>query len=257
MRLITLIALITLPLMLTACGKKLPMAEPFDPVREMKKANEKLEDKYEEEARRIFENVQRLDSSGEYAPLAQLRIADSYVVEDLPDLAVAEYEAFLRMYPRHKYASYAQYQIGMAHFRLIRGPDRGFGYATRALDAFETLNNVYPRNPYRLDVEIKIMQCRATMAEHEYHVGDFYYKNNACTGASGRFELVRREYPEFSAMSSLLYRLAICYEKLEKPVERDLALEEMKEKFPLSPLYEKAVQEMQEIRDERAQDKKE
>ncbi len=243
--------------MLPACSKKLLKAEPFDPVKQMKLANEKLEDKYEDDARRLFESIQRLDVTGEYAPLAQLRIADSYVIEDMPELAVAEYEAFLRMYPRHKYGSYAQYQIGLIHYRLIGGPDRGFGYATLALDAFETLNNIYPRNPYRLDVEIKIMQCRAIMAEHEYQVGDFYYDKNACNGARDRFELVRREYPEFSAMSTLLSKLTLCYERLEKPVERDLTLDELKEKFPLSPLYDKTLEALKEIRAERALKKSE
>lgn len=248
-----LILILLVALFVASCSKKIPLAEPFDPARDFKEANMKLEDKYEEEARQIFQNIKRLDTTGEYAALAQLRIADSYVVEDMPDLAVDEYQEFLDTYPRHKYASYAQYQIGMVYYRLIKGPDRGFGSAQKALDAFERLNGLFPRNPYLADVEIKIMQCRAIIAEHEYRVGVFYYKQDACRGAVNRFEGVRKDYPKYTGMSSLLYRLAICYKKLGNEAETTRALDELKTKFPASGLHKKALEEIQELVTEASQ----
>ena len=248
MRILPLIVLSML-ILSVSCAKTVPMAEPFDPARDLKRANEKLDDNREEEARRLLENIIRLDSTGEYAPVAQLRLADSYVMEDLPDLAVEEFEEFLRLYPRHKYASYAKYQIGMVYFRLINGPDRGFGSAVKALQTFEQLNGEFPRNPYRDDVLIKIEQCKATIAEHEYRVGDFYFQKDACKGAIGRLEDVRRDFPNYAGMSRVLYRMAICYEKLGMAPESQEALDTLTTRFPASGLYDRAIEAIQEYRE--------
>jgi outer membrane protein assembly factor BamD len=251
MRRLILIALAAVAL--ASCAKKVaPLAAPFDPARDLKKANEKLESNYGEAARRLLENIIRLDATGEYAPLAQLRLADSYVKEDLPDLAVEEYREFLRTYPRHKYASYAQYQIGLAYYGLIRGPDRGFGFAMKSLAAFERLNAEYPRNPYRQEASLKIEQCRAIMADHEYRVGQFYYKKDACRGAVGRFEGIRKDFPGYSGMARLLYQLAVCYEKLGMPDKSKAALDEMATLFPASGYSQRAAEEIQEYREDAA-----
>lgn len=243
-------------MLMASCAKKIPVAEPFSPARDLKEANEKLEDGYEEEARRLLENIIRLDTTGEYAPLAQLRVADSYVMEDLPDLAAEEYKDFLKIYPRHKYASYAQYQTGMVYFRLIKGHDRGVGYAIKSLEAFEKLNSRFPRNPYRKDALIKIEQCRAVMAEHEFNVGQFYYRKGSCRGAVGRFEGLRKDFPKYTGMARTLYELAVCYEKLDKPAERNASLKELSRRFPASGFHEKALEEIKEYREDKARDSK-
>ena len=237
---------------MASCAKTIPVAEPFNPARAYKEANKKLEDKYEEEARRLFENIIRLDTSGEYAPLAQLRVADSYVMEDLPDLAVEEYREFLKTYPRHKFASYAQYQIGIVYFKLIKGHDRGFGYALKSLETFKTLNSEFPRNQYRKDAQIKIEQCRAVMAEHEYKVGEFYYDKGSCRGAVGRFESVRKDFPKYAGMSRVLYHLAVCYEKLGMEKRSKASLKEISKRFPNSGFHKKALREIEEYREEKA-----
>jgi len=241
-------------MLMASCVKKIPVAEPFSPARDLEEANRKLDEGYEEEARRLLENIIRLDTTGEYAPLAHLRVADSYVMEDLPDLAAEEYKDFLNIYPRHKYASYAQYQIGMVYFRLIKGHDRGVGYAVKSLEAFETLNSAFPRNPYRKDALIKIEQCRAVMAEHEFKVGEFYYRKGSCRGAVGRFEGLRKDFPKYTGMARTLYHLAVCYEKLGMAAERDASLKEISKQFPASALHEKAIEEIKQYREDKARD---
>jgi outer membrane protein assembly factor BamD len=254
MRKMIIIAIIVMSL--ASCAKKIPLAAPLDPARDLKEANEKLADNKVEAGRRLLENIIRLDTTGEYAPLAQLRLADSYVMEDLPDLAIEEYEEFLRIYPRHKYASYALYQIGIVYFRLIKGPDRGFGYAIKSLDAFEKLNAKYPRNPYRQEALLKIKQCRALMAEHEHRVGEFYFEKDACNGAVDRFELVLKDFPEYSGMARMLYQLAVCYEKLGMKEKSASTLDRMASLFPASGYNRKAIEEIEEYREEAARSAK-
>ena len=135
-------------------------AEKFDPEKSFTTANELLEKKDYEKARAIFLEVKNRDQTKTFAPLAQLKIADSYVKEEEPELAVAEYRKFLDAYPDHQYASYAQYQIAMVYFDQIESPERGYGGAAKALEEFEKLKKMFPRNPYREAVDLKIEKCR-------------------------------------------------------------------------------------------------
>ena len=129
--------------------------------------------------------------------MAQLRIADSYTKEAEPDRAVEEYRKFLDIYPEHKYASYAQFQIAMIYFNQIEGPDRGYGGASKALEEFERLKRMFPRNPYRDIIAIRIEKCKNIIAEHEFLVGTFYYKKDSYSAAIKRFQGVLQKFPEF------------------------------------------------------------
>lgn len=250
MRKLLTIAIATL--MLAACAKTIPAIKPFDPADDLKEANQKLADNYMEAGRILLEDIIRLDSTGEYAPIAQLRIADSYVMDDLPDLAVDEYEKFMDTYPRHKYASYARYQLGLIFFKTIKGPDRGADFAQKALNAFISLNEQFPRNPYREDAIIKIQQCRAIMAEHEFQVGDFYFKKHACKGAISRMETIRTGYPDYTGMPQVLYRLALCYRTLGMSEQSVSTLDDLATGFPLSDLHQKALDAIAEAGEEAA-----
>jgi len=199
-----------------ACSKKTAVkpAEKFDPEKSFATANELLEKKDYEGARASFLEVKNRDQTRTLAPLAQLKIADSYVKEGEPDLAVPEYRRFLDMYPDHQYASYAQYQIAMVYFDQIESPERGYGGAAKALEEFEKLKRMFPRNPYREAVELKIEKCLNTIAEYEYLVGKFYYKKGSYRAAIGRFEGLLKNYPGYQGASDVLFYTGMSYKNL-------------------------------------------
>ncbi len=130
-----------------SCSGKAPLkpGEEFNAETSFARANKLIDDKNYEEARAILLEIKNRDLSKKYAPLAQIRIADSHVKEENPDLAVAEYRKFLEIYPDNRYASYAQYQIAMVYFNQIESPERGYGGAARALSEFEKLKRDFPR----------------------------------------------------------------------------------------------------------------
>lgn len=230
-----------------SCSKETKPLPTLEPAAAFEKANEILEKKNYEEARRTFDELKRSDIDEGYAPLAQLRIADSYVKEEEAELAIDEYKRFLKDYPRHKYASYAQYQIGMVYYNLVRGPDRGYGAALRALEAFQSLNSLYPRNPYRDEVKYYMEKTRDVIAMHEFMVGDFYFKKGACEGVIGRMEGLLRDFPEYKDMPEVLYRLGVCHKRLEDNARAEQDLNMLRRRYPESPLIEKTEKEFREI----------
>src|SRR4030042_6236457 len=88
------IILIVLILSMLSCsGKKaVRPSGTFDPEKAFTEANEQLEKKDYEQARAAFLEIKNRDMSKKFAPLAQLKIADSYVKEDETQLAVSAYQ---------------------------------------------------------------------------------------------------------------------------------------------------------------------
>ncbi|MEW6675880.1 MAG: outer membrane protein assembly factor BamD [Nitrospirota bacterium] len=222
--------------------------ETFDPEKAFAKANEQIDKKEYEEARATLLEIKNRDMSKKIAPLAQLRIADSYVKEGEPELAVAEYQRFLEIYPDHRYASYAQYQIAMTYFNQIESADRGYSGAAKAIEEFEKLKKMFPRNPYRDVIDIRIEKCRNTIADYEFLVGEFYYKKGSYNAALGRFEELMKKNPDYKKEADVLYRIGMCYKNLGQKDKAEEYLNRLIAKYPNDLLSANAKKELATIR---------
>ena len=164
--------------------------------------------------------------------------------EGEPDLAVAEYRKFLEIYPDHRHASYAQYQIAMVYFNQIEGPERGYGGAAKALEEFEKLKRDFPRNPFKDLIELRIEKCRNIIADYEFLVGEFYLKKSSYHAAIGRFETLLQKFPDYKKMENVLLNLGICYKKSGDPEKAEMYLNRLIEKYPNSRLAADAQKEL-------------
>lgn len=241
-----MIIMIVMSLAVLSCSKK-PAIQPapkFDAETSFAAANDLLEKKEYEKARSLFLEVKNRDRAKEFAPLAQLKIADSYVREEEPELAVAEYRKFLEAYPDHELASYAQYQIAMVYFNQIESPERGYGGAAKALEEFERLKAMYPRNPYREAVDVKIEKCRNTIAEYEFLVGLFYFKKGSYRAALGRFEGLLAKYPGYQKAPDVLYYVGVSYRHLGMADRASDYLTRFVERYPSHVFAKEAAKEL-------------
>jgi outer membrane protein assembly factor BamD len=202
-------------LLLFSCSGKSAVRtnEEFNAEKFFAKANKLIDDKDYAEARAVLLEVRNRDLTKKFAPLAQLRIADSYVKEDETDLAVAEYRKFLEMYPDHRHAPYAQYQIAMIYFNQVESPERGYSGAAAALVEFEKLKHNFPRNPYKDLIDIRIEKCRNVMADYEFLVGEFYMQKESYQAAIERFEGLLKNFPDYKKPEKVLWNLAQSYRK--------------------------------------------
>jgi len=214
--------------------------EPFDPKESFVFAHEQIEKKDYEGARATLLEIKNKDTSREIAPLAQLKIAESYIKEDEPERVIAEYQKFLEEYPDHHYAPYAQYQIAMVSFNKIEDAARGYSYAAQALKEFEKLKKVFPRNPYRDIIDLRIKQCRNTIAAHELLVGEFYYKKESYNAAIGRLEDLLKNYPEYQDRASVLFYIGMSYKHLGQDDKAREYLTSLIEKYPNNKMVKKA-----------------
>jgi outer membrane protein assembly factor BamD len=255
MKIFRSIAVLLLMLSLFSCSGKSAVKtnEPFDAEKFFAKANKLIDNKEYTEARTILLEVRNRDLSKKYAPLAQLRIADSYVKEEETELAVAEYRKFLEMYPDHRHAPYAQYQIAMIYFNQIGSPERGYSGAASALTEFEKLKRNFPRNPYKELIEMRIEKCRDVMADYEFLVGEFYMKKGSYTPAIDRFEGLLKKFPDYKKQDKVLMDLAQSYKKIGQKEKSAEKLKDIIDKHPNSPVTSDAKKELSSLQ---AADKK-
>jgi outer membrane protein assembly factor BamD len=148
-------------------------------------------------SRAMLEEILNRPMDLRYTPLAQLRIADSYFreggIEGWSE-GVIQYRKFLRSYPRHEKADYAQYQVAMCYYKMIENPYRDTGNTQFSVDEFQKLIRLYPESIHVRPAKQRIRECRLLLAEAEFRVGRFYYSQSNYQAALGRFETILKEY---------------------------------------------------------------
>jgi outer membrane protein assembly factor BamD len=222
------------------CGKDVKPETSYDAEKYLAKSDELVGAKDYKEARKVLLEVKNRDTQKKYGPIAHLKIADSYVKEGEPDLAIAEYRKFIDLYPDSQYASYAQYQIAMTYFAQIESADRGTGIARFALEEFNRLKKLYPRNPYRDIVEVRIEKARNILAEGDYIIAEFYYKKESYQSAVGRLEAMLTNYPDYKKEDEALLLLGKSYRELRIKDKAKDVFERLITKYPTSKAAKEA-----------------
>ena len=103
---------------------------------------------------------------------------------------------------------------------------------------------MFPRNPYRDVLEVRIEKCKDILADYEFVVGTFYYNKGSYDAAIKRFRVLLQKYPGFKKEPDVLYSLAMAY---KKHGEKDKAAEYFKlliEKYPHNNFVPEAKKEL-------------
>ncbi len=169
-----------------------------------------------------FEQLKDWYPFSKYAILAELKIADAYYHLKNYAEAIQAYEEFEQLHPRNEATPYVIYQIGRCYYEQIDSIDRDQTPAHKALDVFQRLNRQYPNDPHALRSRTHITRCIQSLAEHEFYVGQFYFKSKHYKAALGRFMAVVTEYPDVGVHHQALRYIAQC--------EAIVALQAAKEK---------------------------
>jgi outer membrane protein assembly factor BamD len=162
-------------------------------------------------AREFFKQVTETYTASPYRPDAKLGIGDTYLGEGTSEalvLAINEFTEFLSFYPTNRRADYAQYKLGMAHFRQMRLPQRDQTETRAALKEFETFVARFPNSSLMPEVKTKLRETRDRLSEADYQVGYFYFRQRWYQGATSRFKAVLKEDPEFTGRDAVYYYLA-------------------------------------------------
>src|SRR3989304_3419831 len=131
---------------------------------------------YPEALKKFEELKSNFPDSPPYTVWAELKIGDCHFLMKEYVEALAAYEEFKKIHPTHEELSYVQYQIGMSYFNQMHSYDRDQTPTKKALSNFEYLvANMLP-SLFTEKAKEKIEICRKRLADQEFYVGNFYYK---------------------------------------------------------------------------------
>jgi outer membrane protein assembly factor BamD len=145
-------------------------------------------------AREFYSRLKEQYPLHDLAILAELGIADSFYSDKEYGEAEVAYTDFTSLYPINENVPYAIYQIGMCHYVQIGAIDRDQTETIKARKEFERLVARYPQSKFSILAEKMIRECKSELAEHEFYVGNFYFKQKKYDAALKRFEAITRDY---------------------------------------------------------------
>jgi outer membrane protein assembly factor BamD len=164
-----------------------------------------------------FEKLRDWYPFSKYAILAELKLGDAHYYLRQYDEAIIAYETFESLHPRNEAVPYVVYQIGRCYFDRLEAIDRDQTTAREAVQTFERLVRSYPESPQARKAKAHIRVCQRNLAEHEFHVGRFYYRTKHYRAALERFKAVVMSYPDLGVHYKALQYIALCQAEIEKP----------------------------------------
>jgi outer membrane protein assembly factor BamD len=215
------------------------------------KGTEALERKKWLTAREFFKQVTETYTQSPYRPDAKLGIGDTYLGEGTAEalvLAMNEFREFLSFYPTNRRADYAQYKLGMAHFRQMRAPQRDQTETRETIKEFEAFIARYPDSSLMPEVKAKYRGARDRLSESDYLVGYFYFRQRWYPGAIDRLRSLLQSDPEYTGRDAVFYYLAEALSRTKKEAEALPLLERLVEEFEESEYLALAHKRIEELK---------
>jgi outer membrane protein assembly factor BamD len=201
-------------------------------------------------AREFFKQVTETYTASPYRPDAKLGIGDTYLGEGTAEalvLAINEFREFLSFYPTNRRADYAQYKLGMSHFRQMRAAQRDQTETREAVKEFVAFIERYPDSSLMPEAKGKLREARDRLSESDYLVGYFYFRQRWYPGAIERFRALLKEDPEYTGRDAVFYHLAESLARTKQEAEALPYFERLVNEFERSeylPLAQKRITEL-------------
>ncbi|MCH8820229.1 MAG: outer membrane protein assembly factor BamD [Acidobacteria bacterium] len=188
-------------------------------------------------ARLAFQTLVNTYPESEHTPASFLSIEDSFYKEaGTTNLLQAEtqYKDFIIFYPTHEIADDAQMKIAAVNVRLMREPDRDPTYAIKAERELIKFLQIYPDSELAPTAEEFLWEVQENLADGMQGVGDFYFNKDSYLASESRYKEVLDLYPDYSSLSTTLFRLGQSLEGLGRIEEAGVYYSRLVSEYPFS-----------------------
>jgi outer membrane protein assembly factor BamD len=205
-----------------------------------------------EVARISLQTLMNTYESSEYLAKAKLAVADSWFREGGVNglaQAEAEYKDFILFYPNMPEAAEAQFRVCNIHYKQMERSDRDWTQTLRADDECRAVLTQFPNSKFAPVAMQMVRNIQESLAEHEFVVGDFYFKRDMNPAAANRLNALVDQYPLYSKADQALYEAGVSYERMG-PRFRKRAGEmfsRIVREYPLSARAEDAKKQLAEL----------
>src|ERR1700760_882014 len=170
-----------------------------------------------EVARISLQTLMNTYESSEFLAKAKLAIADSWYREGGANgmtQAEAEYKDFILFYPNMEESAEAQNRVCQIHYKQMEKSDRDWTQSLRAEDECRQLLVQFPNSKFAPQTAQLLRNIQESLAEHEFVVGNFYWKRDMNPAAANRLQALVDEYPLYSKAGESLYEAGDAYSKM-------------------------------------------
>jgi len=196
---------------------------------------EKMEEEDWDEAVDYFTKLERYFPRSSHMEEARLAKADAHFGKGMVSgyiEAMSEYQAFQSFYPSSSRLDYVQFQIGMCYYEQMRSYDRDPSYTLQAFQAFKTFLEKYPQSSLKEEGQKQFNECKNLLAQHEFSVGEYYFRRKLYLPAIQRLQGVLKEYPDSAWQDQVYYYLGEALWRLGNHNEAAIYFRKLVEEYP-------------------------
>ncbi|MBV8572451.1 MAG: outer membrane protein assembly factor BamD [Acidobacteriaceae bacterium] len=205
-----------------------------------------------ETARISLQTLMNTYESSEYLAKAKLAVADSWYREGGANgmaQAEAEYKDFQLFYPNMEESAEAQNRICEIHYKEMDKSDRDITQTRRAEEECRQLLIQYPNSKFAPQATQRLREVQESLAEHEYVVGNYYWKHEMNPAAANRLNGLADQYPLYSKAGEALYEAGDAYSKMGPRYRKQAGemYDRVVQEYPLSARAKDAKKRLQEM----------
>jgi len=116
---------------------------------------------------------------------------------------------------------YTIYRAALCHERRMRSANRDQTPTRDALLFLDRLLAHYPYSEYGTEAEVLWRSLRTRLAQHVKGIADFYMSRDEWESAAERYRTILNEYPGLGFDAEALYRLGLCYLRMNRESEAE------------------------------------
>lgn len=207
------ILLSVLPVLVACSGdsnKDAPL-DSFGPEQIYERAEYDLEAGDEDEAARLFGEVERLYPYSEWAKRALIMQAFAYHRDADYENSRISAQRFIDFYPAEEDVAYAQFLLALSYYDQIEAVGRDQGLTYQALQQLRLVIERHPDSEYARSAILMFDLAFDHLAAKEMEIGRYYLKRGHYTAAINRFRVVVEDFQTTSHTPEALHRLAESY----------------------------------------------
>ena len=169
-------------IVLTGCGDYQRLLKSRDPEEKYQAALKYFNDKQYVKSQTLLDDVSAYYKGTERSEDILAYLARSYMGQKSYDSATEYYKAYIRNYPKGKYATEAYFQVG--HCQYLESPDARLDQdiTKKAIEAFTQFVELYPESPYAEQAYQEMSEMYDKLAYKELYNAKLYYNLGSYLG---------------------------------------------------------------------------